>query len=64
MIKKQYYIKDRYMAILVDTIRLDNGVLWFEDNGNIISYIFNNSYKLKYHFINKDGTIHFTIVSR
>ena len=64
MTKKEYYIKDRYTSILVDTIRLDNGLLWFEDNGNIVSYILNKFYKLKYHFTSPDGTIHFKIVER
>lgn len=64
MTKKQYYIKDRHLAILVDTIRLVNGLLWFEDNGHVVSYISNNYHKLKYHFTNPDGTIHFKIVER
>ena len=64
MTKKQYYIKDRYISIIVDTIQLDNGVVWFGDKGNVISYIFNSSYKLKYHFTSPDGTIHFKIVER
>ena len=64
MTKKQYYIRDRHMAILVDTIRLDNGILWLENKDNIISHILNKFYKLKYHFTSPDGTIHFKIVER